>query len=858
MKKLWKKVCAAFCTAALLMTAPGITVLAGDLQSEQLQDADLLTEDASLTAGETISDDIAVVNEKNENQAVEDYAEGEVNDNQNDEDFGIIDASASEENDVTESPAAEETESTDSRVTEEDESSDDLTSDETEIIDPEIDKAIESADDSSTEENVGLSWAILQDYPLTTGLTVTVYYSGYTLVDEAISSCSVTFKSKNATLPYNWQSLINKALVSNGYPEWKTMVTWIGFDTTEGTCYLPENCKNLFAGLTAVKNIELSNVNTSKVKYTNSMFEDCAALENIDFGNFNTSNVINMSAMFNGCKGLKQIDLSSFNTSKVTDMSYMFCQNETLTNLNVSNFNTSAVKNMAYMFSGCYKLKSLNLSSFNTSNVTDMSGMFGLCSKISELNLTGFNTRKVKNMDYMFNNCYGLKKLDLSSFELTSIQYSNGSHVDGILFYCNALEYLKTPKENKFKVPFGALEFDLTMYDAQSNSYTALPIRSGSIVLRNKKFNLKDADISGVSISYGYTGKAYEPAFTIFIDDVTLKAGTDYTYKFENNVGPGTATITVTGKGNYTGTFIRTFEIVKCVSQIVSGKTYQLIPKNNPKTIVCPEKGGVIDNTRVYITNPSTSEAMRFVAVKQSDGTWKFINAKCELALAVQQNSKELNKELVLYKQTEKAAQNWNMVKKSDNSFAIINSVSGLSVEVANSTAKAGTRLKMAATKSSGLQRFYLVETAKVNAVFDAVGYVRASKDSSFVLNVSGASKSEGANINLNKFSASPSKLFKFTYSGSGYYRIENAYSGMVLTISGNTAKDGANVIQAPWKGLKGQLWKVEKNPKGSLTMTSGFGTVLHINGNKMASGTNVLVRNPSATTAQQWLLTKK
>ena len=42
---------------------------------------------------------------------------------------------------------------------------------------------------------------------------------------------------------------------------------------------------------------------------------------------------------------------------------------------------------------------------------------------------------------------------------------------------------------------------------------------------------------------------------------VTLKKGTDYTVKYENNVEKGTATVTVTGKGNYTGTIIKNFTI---------------------------------------------------------------------------------------------------------------------------------------------------------------------------------------------------------------------------------------------------------------------------------------------------------
>ena len=53
----------------------------------------------------------------------------------------------------------------------------------------------------------------------------------------------------------------------------------------------------------------------------------------------------------NGLKDIKDLDLSNFNTSKVTDMSGMFDALSSLTSLDLSNFDTSKVTNMRYMFS---------------------------------------------------------------------------------------------------------------------------------------------------------------------------------------------------------------------------------------------------------------------------------------------------------------------------------------------------------------------------------------------------------------------------------------------------------------------------------------------------------------------------
>ncbi len=58
-----------------------------------------------------------------------------------------------------------------------------------------------------------------------------------------------------------------------------------------------------------------------------------------------------------------------------------------------------------------------------------------------------------------------------------------------------------------------------------------------------------------------YTGKTLKPAVTVKYGKKTLKKGVDYTVSYKNNKAIGTATVIVTGKGNYTGTAKKTFKI---------------------------------------------------------------------------------------------------------------------------------------------------------------------------------------------------------------------------------------------------------------------------------------------------------
>ena len=73
--------------------------------------------------------------------------------------------------------------------------------------------------------------------------------------------------------------------------------------------------------------------------------------------------------------------------------------------------------------------------------------------------------------------------------------------------------------------------------------------------------DLSTALISGISESYVYTGSAISPVPIVTLGGRTLAAGVDYTLSYSKNTAAGTASVTVTGKHNYSGIAARTFTI---------------------------------------------------------------------------------------------------------------------------------------------------------------------------------------------------------------------------------------------------------------------------------------------------------
>ena len=83
-------------------------------------------------------------------------------------------------------------------------------------------------------------------------------------------------------------------------------------------------------------------------------------------------------------------------------------------------------------------------------------------------------------------------------------------------------------------------------------------------------------------------------------------------------------------------------------------------------------------------------------------------------------------------------------------------------------------------------------------------------------LDVSGASKDNGANVQIYKANGTNAQKWKFKHLGNDYYTITCVASGKVLDVKSGNSKPGANVQQWGSNGSNAQIWKVKKADNGS------------------------------------------
>lgn len=183
-----------------------------------------------------------------------------------------------------------------------------------------------------------------------------------------------------------------------------------------------------------------------------------------------------------------------------------------------------------------------------------------------------------------------------------------------------------------------------------------------------KNFKITEASITDDMIanipSVTYNTKAHTPDVTVTFNGSPLEAGKDYDVAYTNNINAGTATVTVTGKGNFTGTASKNFAIAQAYLSVENQTVTHFRTETDAKSYAVPadmfladekETGFTItvtdyDGDEIFTTAPAVNGTnvnyqlngtvgTAFVEVKVRPDSSNYVNASFKLTFVV--NDKE-------------------------------------------------------------------------------------------------------------------------------------------------------------------------------------------------------------------------
>ena len=142
-----------------------------------------------------------------------------------------------------------------------------------------------------------------------------------------------------------------------------------------------------------------------------------------------------------------------------------------------------------------------------------------------------------------------------------------------------------------------------------------------------KTFTINSAEISGCTFApiadVTYNTKAHTPEVTVAISGRTLEADKDYTVSYASNINAGTATVTVTGKGNFTGTASKDFAIAQAYLSVENQTVTHFRTETDAKSFAVPADMFLADEKETGFTITVTDYAGDeiFTTAPAVDGT---------------------------------------------------------------------------------------------------------------------------------------------------------------------------------------------------------------------------------------------
>lgn len=421
-------------------------------------------------------------------------------------------------------------------------------------------------------------------------------------------------------------------------------------------------------------------------------------------------------------------------------------------------------------------------------------------------------------------------------------------------------------------------------------------------------FTISPANISEASISVAaqnYTGSQLTPVPTVTLDGKSLESGTDFTTSYSNNVKVGTANITVTGKGDYTGSATSTFKITRgqatvkkvkvgeitvTVYSYPDGYSYVNVPNQWLSISTCNNTNRCVDvaavskdngaNVQLWDNNGVTGQIWKFV--EESEGVYRIKNAYSDKYLSLDSSHKnEEGCNVLQLSSSGRDDQLWR-AEVYNNKLMFINVHSNYLLDCYGGYADNGTNIQVWSRNNSKAQLFELKpETIKTKGtrtitvgnvsvtehtydngdryyvVSEGMYIIQSCSGSNQVLDVVGGGKDNGVNVNSWSSNGTNWQKWQFVRTENGIYKIINVNSGKCLEVAGqDTNVNGGNVQQWDYVGGNNQKWKLWLTKDNKLVFLNlATQRALNITGDTATNGANVTIQDRNLSANQSWTL---
>lgn len=292
----------------------------------------------------------------------------------------------------------------------------------------------------------------------------------------------------------------------------------------------------------------------------------------------------------------------------------------------------------------------------------------------------------------------------------------------------------------------------------------------------------------------------------------------------------------------------------------VADGTYIIRSAMNSNLVVDINGASSADGANAQIWTDNYTAAQRFrVIYDGKTGYYTIRNVKSGKMLDVTDSVKKDATNVRQYQSTNSLAQKWIITADASGGYKILSALDkSFALTVTGSKAVNGANLAIYKDVAGASQKFSFARCDSGKNVAEGTYYTLVSAlRSDKVIDVSGASKNNHANMQLWQSNNTQAQRFKFEYdNATGYYKIVCACSGKTVDANAALAQNGTNIHQWESNNTLAQRWNVVDTGKGykiQSAIDSRF--VLDINAAATHDGANLQLWVDNGTNAQRFYL---
>ena len=269
------------------------------------------------------------------------------------------------------------------------------------------------------------------------------------------------------------------------------------------------------------------------------------------------------------------------------------------------------------------------------------------------------------------------------------------------------------------------------------------------------------------------------------------------------------------------------------------------------------------ENVTTYIreVNEVPSKYDAWTVTYLNNGYYKIKQKDTDLCLDVADASLYAGTNVQIVNDNGAPAQQWSIIP-TQTGYKLQSRCNSFVLDVTNGIIENNTNIMVWESNEQRTQRFGFIPygTDEDRVVKDGTYQINSKVSDAYCIDASGeGAKNEyhnGTDIHL--WTNDSDDVFKITYAGDGYYKIQEVVSGLYVEVinAGSILDTQTNVQLYEGNNSLGQYWKIRKNSNGSYTFVSKLsGYNLDLEDGKATQGQNISQHFNNDSTAQQWTL---